>query len=101
MADVISGGDEQLVALYPDGSVRAGTIADLVEIAASYAEYEETAADGLPVRVYYRVDDRLADANVFTDHSQERRPNGLREITMQVLRVSPGRGVVAAASTTY
>ncbi len=96
-----TGADVQLVALYGDGSVRAGTIGELVEIAADYASYPETLDDGVPVKVYYRVDDRLEEANVFVEHGKERSPNGLCDVTMQVFRLVPGSGVVAAASSTF
>jgi hypothetical protein len=101
MTIVHTGADEPLVALYPDGSTRAGTIADLVEIAASYADAPETAADGLPVAVYHRVDDRLEPANVFIDHTPASQPGGRCAIAMRVFRSTPGTGELASAWTTY
>lgn len=101
MTTKTTGADNQLVALYKDGSVRATTIDDLVEIAADYAQYEETADLGAPVRVYHLVDERLVEANVFVEYGTQVDQRGLRQISMQVLRIAPRTGTVASATTTF
>lgn len=60
--DVHTGADEQIVALYPTGTMRLGTIRDLTALIYEFSDGRGTDFGVLPAKVYVQEGDGLAEA---------------------------------------